>query len=282
MEKFREYIFKKKLDVIVDYIDRHRDNQDFHVPYDFHMVKQKGEDELFGIITNLFGFNKLPKVAKSEFDVSKFKVMYRGAPKKTYHANLLLDTEDRYYGTGDHGHGVYGTDDRAISKYYARGNEGEGDELAFYLIGAQVGTEKFIRRVSDYLKGKTQDYRSVYDFTYNFENGQKEPLDSQYTANRIKWLDEYIKQIQDPELKQLFLNVICRDFGKMGILLGYDAFVVYDGSAGNVVVLNRNKITVTQSEYNRIYDAEERVKRREIKKVRLFKPEKQKLLEKGA
>lgn len=280
MEKFREFIFKKKLAFIADYIDKHRDNPDFHIEYDMHMIKQKGEDELFGIITNLFGFNKLPKVERNEFKLETFKEMYRGAPKKTFHANLLVD-KDRYFGTGDHGHGVYATDDHGISRYYARNGQVGGDEMRFYLIGAQVGTERLIRRVGDYLKGKIPDYRPSYGEVIDFKTGKPEPLDFEYSANRVKWLEEFISGIQDEELKKLFLNVICRDYGKMAILLGYDAFVVYDKSAGNVVILNRNKITVAQSEYDRIYDDEERAKRKKVKKVRFFKPLKIKGNEKG-
>ena len=275
MEKFREFIFKKKLGVIADYIDKHRDNPDFHIPYDLHMVKQKERDDLFAMMTNLFDFNKRPKVEKNEFKLEKFKVMYRGASKKTFHANLIAH-DDRYFGTGDHGNGIYATDDRGISRYYTKGGEEPGDEMTFYLIGAQVGTERLIRRVGDYLKGKTPDYRPSYGKIVDFETGKPELLDFEYSAKRVQWLQEFISEIEDPELQKLFLNVICRDYGKMAMLLGYDAFVVYDGSAGNVVILNRNKITLTKTEFDRIYDDEERAKAKKVKKVRLFKPFKSK------
>lgn len=255
--------FENKLISIYDYIAKHKDEEQFKKEYDLYIQRDKKADDLFAFITNCFDFNKLPKVASKGFDFSKFRTMYRGAPKKTYHANLLVDTSDRYFGTGVHGNGIYCTSDKDLADFYMHRSNG-GDTMEMFLMTSQVTSSKMLQQYSEFLRGGSEEFKEIQ--TVDFLNNSSTTLTSEYSKQKLEALKAFLDSIKDTEIKEKYLHALERDLSKLAIILGYDAITVFPGKDKSVIVLNRNKITVSKQEYDRIYDKEEKI-------LRPFKPQ---------
>lgn len=197
--------------------------------------------KFYTYLVNLCGANKFPQVIEDkEFEALKFTKLYRGVVDIEHHANLLCDY-DYHYGYGMYGGGgLYMSDDRIQAMRYARNKP---ENILTLKFEGKVIDEKELGFCLDYLEYsiKGEEYE-IEKLKIKIANSQDEQL--------IKLLIDYYKQLKADKDKELFKTIFIKQYSNLALILGYDAM----GYTYNeiLIVLNRGKLIVSKSEFERV------------------------------
>ena len=200
--------------------------------------------ELFSYALQICDFTNLPQIIPdSNYEnlnlnlnpVFGFDEVYRGARKIKNQANLLFD-EKYHAGVGGLCNGLYTTPSRIIAFSYTRSEDfSEKNPLIMKLKmpTASVASEYDLLALIDCIENKTFD--------------ANEPL-----PEEIVELNNFINSMSDEERKK-FICAMKMDISILAAILGYDC--VYDRKFPSVVLLNREKLVVSESQAKQIKEA---------------------------
>ena len=194
--------------------------------------------DLYYYIVDMRGFNRFPlQVSHEDYENLKGKKLYHGANMLTHH--------NYHRGEGISGSGIYiAPDQNEAFKYTKIDNPGKPtewnrDKILEMKFSGRVIDELTLRRLAIEVSGDMElrtDLMAVED------------------VDKIKRLRDFVKKnIKDKKQAKSFLRVFYENESLLGIVLGYDATEVYkrDWGTAHLVVFNRGKITVKESEVKR-------------------------------
>ncbi len=196
-------------------------------------------DELFKFMIDMRGFNKLPKIVSDE-EASVIEqngvILYRGADKNDFYANLLTEKSNYHYGHGLWSNGIFAASLISSTKEYTTLNK---DKMPLKLYLGDNGFEvNSLFYVLDYIKYKKVD--SLADMFLK---------QSEEIQVRIGLLyDAYHKLTKS--VKEYIYEVVRKNIGLLAIFLGYDYIYTIDYHI--TCILNRGSMFVSQSEYDRV------------------------------
>lgn len=226
---------EKKLDLLFKYSLSMRDS----LPKDIH--NKFNTYKIFTYFVNLCKANRFPQVlSDDDFDELKTPIEYRGAREIDHHANLLCDY-DYHYGYGIYGSGTYITDDLFRARKYAYNN------------ATNVMVFKFIGKVLD-----KKHIRTYEKFLFNLidEKPQDVIIEDAEDKRKLEIIANYYYHIKSNKDKEFFKYlIILKDYSIIPLFLGYDAI---DNNC--LIILNREKIVISQSEFDRITSASKNYK----------------------
>lgn len=213
-----------KLKLLFDYILQFKNKNLSSSPSD------RARYKIYTYAVCLCDFNKFPQVVNdNEYNKLLHEEIYRGALVGEYNANLLVDY-DYHYGQGYGANGIYGTSSKGMANLYSRKNP--DNVLAFKLANdVKIATERDVLR--------------EYEFGF-------QPQFETRVSQDTKALVNAIKSIKDAEEQYYIKNVLLNDCGLLAMLYGYDALLADAGEGFIVSVMNREKIVVSQSEFDRV------------------------------
>ncbi len=200
---------------------------------------------------DLYHYNMLPKViADDEFDNLSSKSIYRGVKNINYHANILCDYN--YFRANQLiGCGIYFSKHFDCAKKYTKTDDKEQNEDN--IMSVKLNSEKIINI------SKLLSYKAYLQGIYFGKIPEKD-------REKLDFLINFINNIKNNKYRILFKKMFTDfdDYSKIAIYLGYD--IVTDNSIGNLctkddkdsdifIVLNRGKILVSKSEFDRICNA---------------------------
>lgn len=222
---------------------------------------------LFCYVTDLMDKNGLPLVLPDR----KYKhcigqKLYRGVYDVNFNASTLADF-DYHKGDGIGCLGIYATDDEKKALYfsqryyfYNKNKPNKHDVVTFKLnrdskIIDYDSLIEICNELRDFADKKRLTLKELYSqkkFTKKCANNK--PLDEAFESKqRLKY---FLREIYKTN-KKLY-EAITSSKSTMAILLGFDAIEMNEED--NVVILNRGKIIVSESEYKRITDASKNYK----------------------
>ena len=190
----------------------------------------------FNYMIDLFGYNAFPSVKKDfEYTWLETPTYYRGVEDPKHNAQTLADF-DYHRGIGVRGCGLYASKElQETYRIYA--NDDPHSVLEFKL-------DDNTRIVSCF---KLSDIISSLNETDDFDK-----ID--VPKGNCEAIYQFIKEL-DPEERQYFTAMLDVDPSKLAILLGYDAVKIDFRNCNHIIVLNRGKMVVRESEYKRITDS---------------------------
>ncbi len=196
----------------------------------------------FSYLVDALGFNALPNVVSDiQFSRVPTRTLYRGTPDINNHANLLVDF-DYHKGCGVQGSGLYASDSYWHANEYA--NEIKDFVLKFKLCpSTKVIHFNKMHQIECALLG---DFETQSGYAID-DQGIRAGINDTAIKNYKTLVDFCRAHKNDMGFEKFILGNFDNFDSNIALFLGYDAFV-----AGNFVVLNRGKIIVSESEFNRI------------------------------
>ncbi len=254
--------FSQKLELIKRKMDSIEKTHSFEFPTSFtydgfekYYKNAKSKDEvakinkmdfeLFSYAIEICDFLKKPQIMPdNEYEklslntnsVFNFDELYRGSRKLRNHANLLFD-EKHHAGIGGLFNGIYTTPSRIVAFSYTRSEDfSENNPLILKLKmpNASVASEV---ELSALIKG--------------VENGTL-PI-NENTPPEIVELINFVSNITNKNERAKFICALNQDVAILASLLGYDC--VYDRKFPSIVLLNREKLVVSESQAKKIQEA---------------------------
>ncbi len=203
-------------------------------------------NELFKTAVYLADFNHLPQIISDEkyqklpavnfkymgFDL-KPEELYRGSKIIEHHSNLLCD-KNYHLGVGDVCNGLYASLNFQTALSYTRIEPIESLVLKLKIPAA---------RVIDDISLSCDLSRIVEGY---------EPFNDEHRETIVN-IKNFFEQLPNSAEKNLFSFLLFDDLAIVASLLGYDA--IYDHNFPSLAILNREKIVVSQKEFNRICSA---------------------------
>ncbi len=200
--------------------------------------------ELFSYILNICEFTNKPQVVKddkySDFEINSnpvfsFDELYRGVRTIQNQANLLF--EDNYHTvTVGMCNGLYTSPSRIVAFAYTRTEDfSEANPLILNLKLPKASL------ASDY---------ELFELIDSLENNLIKINAS--TPSEIAELVNFADNLNDKE-RQKFICLLKMDISILATILGYDC--VYDRNFPSIVILNRNKLVVSESTANKVREA---------------------------
>lgn len=205
----------------------------------------KMDFELFSYAIEICEFSNKPQIVPDDAyenlglntnPVFNFDELYRGARKVRNHANLLFD-EKHHAGLGGLLNGIYTTPSRIVAFSYTRTEDfSENNPLIMKLKmpNAKIASEIELFALIDNLKSGSISIDET-------------------TPTEIAELVKFINGIADEKERAKFMCALEQDVAILATLFGYDC--VYDRKFPSVVLLNREKIVVSESQAKKIQDA---------------------------
>ena len=197
--------------------------------------------KFYTYLVNLCGANKFPQVVEDkEFIKIKSTTFFRGATDIEHHANLLCDY-DYHYGYGMYGGGgLYMSSDRTQVIRYARNIP--KNVLTLKFVGKAIN-EKELNSCLDYLEFSiTNEEYKIKKLNIKIANLKDEQL--------LNFLIDYYKQLKTDIDKELFKTIFIKRYSNLALILGYDAMNYTYNEL--LIVLNRGKLIVSKSEFERV------------------------------
>ena len=191
--------------------------------------------EIFDFVIDLFEYNRFPQVEKDE-DYKNFasKEYYRGVKNIDHHGNILVDY-NYHRGIGIFGNGIYSTPDLHKATLYTKRNP---HNLLTFKFSGKIAYPRDDTNYTDYICGR------IKKGNFKFQSHDEE--------EKIDTLKKFYDSLSNTAEKEDFKNVFFyRDPSIFKIFLGYDALYSQD----NLIVFNRKKMLISQSEYDRICEA---------------------------
>lgn len=248
---------QQKLDLMLDeYLRLNETMQRKNYSNDTHYMCTKYD--LFGeFMFKLYGYNSKPQIVPDQQYISTQEpTLYRGK-NADFLANILCD--DSYHLCSlYHGTGIYSTKDEQVAKIYENRSH-NGTTLNFKIDG-KIADRKLIKQVSEIWGGYATKY-DIQDIKAEFPEIAKKCeeifkfLNTLPTTNRPEDVHRY-------QMKSWFTEeFFTANPAYIAAYLGFDAVSInnYDGEE-EIIVLNRGKMVVSLSEYNRICAASKRYK----------------------
>lgn len=253
--------FSTKLKMLKQQMERLEKKYHFEFPSSFSFdgfekhynnAKNKGDVnvinqmdfELFSYALQICDFTDMPQIIPdSEYEnlslnlnpVFGFDELYRGTQKIRNQANILFD--EKYHGEiGGFCNGLYTTPSRIIAFSYTRTDDfSENNPLIMKLKvpHASVASEYELLALIDNVEQKL------------FKTDENTP-------EEIAHITEFVNSMSDEDRKK-FVCALKMDISILAAILGYDC--VYDRQFPSIVLLNREKLVVSQSQADKIKEA---------------------------
>lgn len=216
--------------------------------YSFNKLKLR--DELFEYDARMNGYCELPQIVDDKvyakmpgYKYAFFKdetiggELFRGTSSADFHANLLCDKE-YHLGRGDMSNGIFVAIVLEKAKTYAGSEENHGLVLRLKAPDMKIaGYTSLLVNLTKMLKG---------------EESAKQAFGEKFDT-----FQTFLKTTDKNDLEK-FIGLMHEDMGIFAMFLGYDA--IYNETYPEMAILNRSKITVSQSEYERICAASKKHK----------------------
>ncbi len=233
------HTLEEKYGIILPTSKEEADKFMFMPGYTFKYKNLKAE--LFADAVKTKGFDGLPQIvsnsAYQKMDGFKFaffkdevvgKELYRGVRDMDYHANLLCD-EKYHHGMGDMSGGIFAAIVEVKAKNYTDQN---GTDYVLKLKAPNmkiVGLSTLFVQLSGFLN-KSADLKKLY-------------------GDKFDMFQEFKQDISDTDFNKV-VQLIVENMGLLAMFLDYEA--VYNDTFPEIAILNRAKICVSQSEYERV------------------------------
>lgn len=201
--------------------------------------------ELFSYVIEMCNFSNKPQIVPdADYEnlnlntnsVFSFDELYRGARKIRNHANFLFD-EKHHAGLGGLFNGIYTTPSRIVAFSYTRSEDfSEKNPLIMKLKvpNASIASEVELSALIDNLKAGTLAVDEI-------------------TPPEIAELVNFTYSIADEKERAKFICALSQDIAILAALFGFDC--VYDRKFPSVVLLNREKVVVSESQAKKIQEA---------------------------
>lgn len=204
---------------------------------------QNEADIIFQYISDLYGYAGFPQIVSSKkYKYLNLPTLYRSADSFDHLANTLVDF-NRHYGWGRTSSGLYSSPDKSGALFFHS-----------HIINIK---NKFVRNKKRYMEFKldSKNVISSEKFKKILEEFGYKLLQSDEKLNaKLIELKLFLRLIaNDPIINaELFMNVLTDDLSKLAIILGFDALVLENSMLKSVAILNREKMVLSEHEYNRI------------------------------
>ena len=218
--------------------------------YEHIQIGSNDADEIFKYMVSLSGFNGLPSVVSDKkFNTIKSPVIYRGVDKMAYAQNLL--TENNYHHGKGYANGIFTTNKKNIALSYTR----DINWIEIYLNKLNqtkpVNPDNIISLKVE--KASKIPYQLLEIFAKEIMHGDFNNIENETKIKLLNFVN-FVYSIENNEECLRFLNIFLQDLSKLAIYLGYDCISEPNG----VIILNRGKIAVSQSEFDRIKEVSEK------------------------
>lgn len=206
-------------------------------------------DIIYKYIVDLYGYNGFPQIVTDTYYKRLQKPeIFRSADTFDHLANTLVDF-DMHYGWGFAANGLYFDSNKLrAAEYHANlpkadwaNNEEKKNEVLSRVLKVKLNSYKIIN--IQYIKSEL-----------------KKSINGKLTTNEIfrekmETLTSFLSTITYDKIfdEKLFIHMLLNDPAKLCVILGIDALnVKNEFHPISTVVLNRAKLTVSKSEFNRI------------------------------
>lgn len=218
----------------------------------YEEIIKRNRKEVFPFMVELFDLSKFPQVVSDEeFDKIKSENLYRGVRDSEHVANTLCDF-NYHYGTGIND-GLYASNDKKIAFAYTSKKIPEKTEERVLKFKLDPTTK--ICRIQDINAASTHmliaylDTSLQYDVLVNRSSEKfKDYPNCAQIRQRIEDFVCYASKIKEKRDLNIIYNTFYYEESNLAVYLGFDAMQV---TPDNIVIFNREKIMVPQSEFDR-------------------------------
>lgn len=196
---------------------------------------------IFKYISDLYDCGGFPQVVSNqEYKNLEKQELFRGSNNIEHIANSIVDF-DRHYGWGMIANGMHSAEkfDYALNFTSNGGVLSKDLVLKFKLNAKPVSITTLLNEYNEARIG-------------NFRNSP--------AKNKLKTLMEFLNNVAGDKVfdAELYHHMFSVDAGKLAIILGYSALST--GNYHSIVVLDRSKMIISKSEYNRIVNKSKKYK----------------------
>ena len=201
---------------------------------------------MLGYLIDYYGYNGFPQpIADEEFEKLPEKGYYHGFDS-IQNGKEFIDSFNYHYGSGKIIRGFYLTDIRTEAYKYVQDRLMENDSNLRYSdisLQTQQGLTAKFKLIN--VKGISQ--KKLQEWSNKFENFEEDTIEDVEVREKFKQLRNFLRRHTGEKMSSLFGNVlISSNLSALAVLLGYD-YIIDD--VGYVVVLNRGKMGVKQSDF---------------------------------
>lgn len=233
--------YMKELQVLYGNLHQFKPEPNPVEAFELKQLQEEIETAMLKHTIKNFGYNKKPQVVSDDeyrkikptfqkyLGVSiKINEVYRGARNIEHHANTLCD-DDYHVGVGDMCRGLHSALVYNTALSYTNTTD-DNYILHFKMPNMNIADSLTLQ----------------IDISNAFFNG----CVSKQNEEKLREITSFVMSIEDLNDRNDFANIFVNDLAQLAIFLGYDA--VYDHNFPAYAVLNRGKMCVSESEYNRI------------------------------
>ena len=258
MEK--KFTNKEKLNLLFDYYKKLQENYKKESKLELKFFKDENFKKSYVVglqfakyLINLYDYNSFPKVISDEnFETLNSTIFYRGVADINHHANMLCDY-DYHCGSGARGCGIYISEKQSIAQDYTKGNNENILTLKFTGTALPGNEHDKLRKYFDI---------SILEINKKIKFYKPQSIKSE-DKEKLDYLIEYYKALPSSEEQSILRNIVSYEPPFLPIYLGYDANGMEWGEGKDtevLMILNRSKIIISQSEFDRITSASKNYK----------------------
>ncbi len=203
-------------------------------------------DIIFRFMADLYECGDLPQVLPDrKYKKVNQPKLFRSANEFDHLANLLADQE-RHYGWGLEANGIYADKNKIIAHSYH----------PHVFSDKHIFMTKPIYRLLEFKLEDDTIIANSKELKYAFKSAcNGDSCFDETIRDRLYTLCAFLSSITYDKIcdEELFISMLDGDAGKLGIILGIDTLVIdAENGKGSYAVLNRKKMIVSQTEFNRI------------------------------
>ena len=202
-----------------------------------YMQEYAPSHETFKEIVDLFGFNGMPKILSDEkYKKNTYPEVYRGVIDFDHTAELLC-SKTYNHGTG-YINGIFASEFKDAAEFYTVPIEKNEENDPNKVLSLKVDSDNGIY-ASD-----------LHMIANNLSRGVLGFVDDDI-KQKVGLLFYFGNSIADNKLRNRFFMTLENDISKLAVILGYDYIRDTKDFLNYTIILNRAKISVSQSEFNK-------------------------------